>query len=147
MTTPPAGSRASGLLAVPLITDGDVLERVAAIIDPAARRFRTLWLFFLEHGGTQADLVVPVDGIPQRPGTAAIANLCYVAAEAVAHNPALASVIVTLGRPGTLRRTEDDRRLLRALQHGVARHGTPVRMFCLATSEGVRELGPVRPQH
>jgi hypothetical protein len=146
MTTPRAGSQASRLRAIPLITDDDVLQRVALIIDPAARRLRTVWLFFLEHGGTQADLVVPVDGIPRRTEAAVIANLCYVAAQAVAGNPALASVIVTLGRPGTLRRTDDDRRLLRALQQGAARHETPVRMFCLVTPEGVRELGPVRPR-
>jgi hypothetical protein len=146
MTTPRAGSQASDLRAIPLITDHDVLERVAVIIDPAARRLRTLWLFFLEHGGTQADLLVPVDGIPQRPEAAVIANLCYVAAQVVGGNPALASVIVALGRPGALGRTDDDRHLLRALQHGAARHGTPVRMLCLVTPEGVRELGPVRPQ-
>jgi hypothetical protein len=145
MTTPPAGPRAAELVTVPLVTDGDVLERVAAIVDPAARRLRTLWLFFLEHGGTQANLVVPVDGIPSRPAPAVIGNVCYVAAEAIAHNRALASVIIALSRPGTLRRTEDDRRLLRALQSGTARHATPVRMFCLATPEGVRELGPVGP--
>jgi hypothetical protein len=146
MTTPPAGPQASELLAVPLVTDDDVLERVAAIIDPAARQQRTLWLFFLERAGKQANLVVPIDNIPPRLEAADIGNLCYVAREAIAHNPVLASVIVTLSRPGTLRRTDDDRHLLRGLQHGAARHGTPLRMLCLATPEGVRELGPVRPE-
>jgi hypothetical protein len=146
MTTPSAGPQASELLTIPLLTDDDVLERVAAIIDPAARRQRTLWMFFLEHGGTQANLVVPIDGIPLRPQAAVIGQLCYVAGEAIAINPALASVIVTLSRPGTLRRTEDDRRLLRALQHGAASHETPLRMICLATPEGVRELGRPHPQ-
>jgi hypothetical protein len=30
-----------------------------------------------------------------------------------------------------------------ALQWGVAAYGTPIRMLCLATPDGVRELGPV----
>jgi hypothetical protein len=134
------------LLAVPVITDEDVLDRVAAIVDPAARRrHRTLWLFFLQRDGFQANLVVPVDDIPERPDAAVIGNVCYVASESIAQAPSLLSVVITLSRPGTLRRTDFDRHLLRALQHGASRHATPVRMLALATPEGVRELGPVKP--
>jgi hypothetical protein len=133
------------LLAVPVITDRDVLDRVAAIISPAARRYRTLWLFFLRRDGIQANLVVPIDDIPERPEAGVIGNVCYVASESIAQAPSLLSVIITLGRPGKVRRTDSDRHLLRTLQHGASRHATPVRMLVLATPEGVRELGPVRP--
>ncbi len=68
-----------------------------------------------------------------------------MASESVAQAPALHSVVITLGRPGTPRRTSADTHLLRALQHGASRHATPVRMLVLATPEDVRELGPVRP--
>lgn len=146
MVHSPARPTASELLAVPVITDRDVLDRVAAIISPAARRYRTLWLFFLHRDGIQANLVVPVDDIPERPEAGVIGNVCYVAAQSIAQAPSLLSVIITLGRPGTPRRTDSDRHLLRALQHGASRHATPVRMLVLATPEGVRELGPVRPK-
>lgn len=146
MAHSPARPTASELLAVPVITDRDVLDRVAAIISPAARRYRTLWLFFLHRDGIQANLVVPVDDIPERPEAGVIGNVCYVAAQSIAQAPSLLSVIITLGRPGTPRRTDSDRHLLRALQHGASRHATPVRMLVLATPEGVRELGPVRPK-
>ena len=145
MTDSPVGQTASELLAVPVITDSDVLDRVAAIIEPASRRHRTLWLFFLERDGTQANLVVPIDDIPERPEGAVIGNVCYVASESIAQASRLLSVVITLSRPGTMRRTESDRRILRALQHGAARHATAVRMLVLATPEGVRELGPVKP--
>lgn len=145
MAHSPARPAASELLAVPVITDHDVLARVGAIIDPATRRDRTLWLFFLERDGTQANLVVPIDNIPERPEAPAVANVCYVASESIARAPRILSVIITLSRPGTLRRTESDRHILRALQHGAARHATPVRMLVLVTPEGVRELGPVKP--
>jgi hypothetical protein len=145
MAHSPARPTASELLAVPVITDRDVLDRVAAIISPAARRYRTLWLFFLHRDGIQANLVVPVDDIPERPEAGVIGNVCYVAAQSIAQAPSLLSVIITLGRPGTPRRTDSDRHLLRALQHGASRHATPVRMLVLATPEDVRELGPVRP--
>ena len=133
------------LLAIPVISDDDVLDRVAAIISPAARRYRTLWLFFICDDGTQANLVVPIDDIPERPEAPVIHNVCYVASESIAQAPNLRSVIIALSRPGTLRRTDSDRHLLRALQHGASRHATPVRMLVLATPEGVRELGPVKP--
>ena len=144
MAHSPARPAAADLLAIPVITDGDVLDRVGAIISPAARRYRTLWLFFLGHDAIQANLVVPIDDIPERPEAGVVGNVCRVASESVAQAPALHSVIITLGRPGTPRRTSADRHLLRALQHGASRHATPVRMLVLATPEGVRELGPVK---
>jgi len=145
MANSPARQTAPELLAVPVITDDDVLDRVAAIVEPAARRHRTLWLFFLERDGTQANLVVPIDDIPERPDAAAVSNVCYVASESIAQAPSLLSAVIALSRPGPLRRTDSDRHLLRALQHGAGRHATPVRMLVLATPEGVRELGPVKP--
>jgi hypothetical protein len=141
----PNRQTAPALLAIPVVSDGDVLDRVAAIVSPAARRYRTLWLFFLGHDAIQANLVVPIDDIPEQPEAPVIHNVCYVASESIAQAPNLCSVIITLSRPGTLRRTDSDRHLLRALQHGASRHSTPVRMLVLATPEGVRELGPVKP--
>jgi len=133
MAHSPARQTASELLAVPVITDGDVLDRVAAIISPAARRYRTLWLFFLHRDCTQANLVVPIDDLPERPEPGVISNVCHVASESIVAAPSLHSVVITLGRPGASRRTDSDRHLLRALQHGASRHATPVRMLVLAT--------------
>lgn len=145
MAQSPVRQTAPELLAIPVITDADVLDRVAAIVPPSSRRSRTLWLFFLRRDGLQANLVVPIDDIPERPEASVVHNVCYVAAESIAQAPSLLSVVITLSRPGTMRRTEADRHILRALQRGAARHATPVRMLALATPEGVRELGPVTP--
>jgi hypothetical protein len=145
MTASPSGRQATDLLAVPVITDHDVLDRVAAIIDPTARHSRTLWLFFLDAEGGQANLVVPIDDVPERPSADMIGNVCYVAAEAIAQSPPGTSVVITLSRPGTIRLTDADRHFLRALQHGASTHGTSIRMLCLATPAGVRKLGPVSP--
>jgi hypothetical protein len=141
----PSGRQAPDLLATPVITDQDVLDRVAAIIDPAARHSRTLWLFFLDTEGSQANLVVPIDDVPERPATGMIGNVCYIASEAIAQSPPGTSVVITLSRPGTIRLTDSDRHFLRALQHGASTHATSVRMLCLATPVGVRKLGPVTP--
>jgi len=136
---------ASDLLAIPVNTDQDVLDRVAALIDPAARRLRTLWLFFFAPDGSQANLVVPIDDVPERPAAGMIGNICYIASEALTQIGSGGSVVITLSRPGTKRLTESDRHFLSALQHGARRHGTSVRLLCLATPQGIRELGPVTP--
>jgi len=140
-----ATRQATELLATHFRADQDVLGRVAAIIAPAARYDRTLWLFFLGPDGTQAKLVVPIDDIPDRPAPSMLGNVCYVATEAIAHSWPGGSVVITLSRPGGLKLTDSDRHILRAFQHGASVHGTPVRMLCLATPQGVRELGPVTP--
>jgi hypothetical protein len=144
MTNSSAGQGCAGLLIAPVTSDGEVLGRVAAVISPAARHRRTLWLLFLTRDGTQADRVMPVGGLPDRPGAAA-AHVCYLASQSIGQSPGLVSVVITLTRSGALQRTDADRHLLRALQHGASRYATPVRMLCLATPDGVRELGPVRP--
>ena len=145
MTNSPACQGGAELLIAPVISDDDVLGRVAAVISPAARHRRTLWLLFLGRDGTQAGRVMPFDGLPDPPSTAAAGHVCYVASESIARTPGLVSAVITLTRPGPLQRTDADRHLLRALQHGASRYATRVRMLCLATPEGVRELGPVRP--
>jgi hypothetical protein len=145
MDTSPSGRQAPDLLAIPIVTDQDVLDRVAAIIDPAARSNRTLWLFFIDSEGGQANLVVPIDNVPERPAAGMISNVCYIASEALTQCEPGGSVVITLSRPGTARLTESDRHFLRALQHGASTHATSVRMLCLATPAGVRELGPVTP--
>ena len=145
MAESPVRQTAPELLAIPVITDADVLDRVAAIVPPSSRQYRTLWLFFLRRDCLQANLVVPIDDIPEHPEASVVHNVCYVASESIAQAPSLLSVVMTLSRPGPLRRTESDRHLLRALQHGASRHATPIRMLVLATPEGVRELGPVKP--
>jgi hypothetical protein len=142
---PAATRRATELLALHVRADRDVLGRVAAVIAPSSRRDRTLWLFFLGPDSSQANLVVPIDDIPDRPASSMLGNVCYVATESIAHAWPGGSVVITLSRPGALKITDSDRHILRALQHGASVHGTPVRMLCLATPQGVRELGPVMP--
>jgi hypothetical protein len=141
----PAGRQAPDLLAISVITDQDVLDRVAAIIEPAARRHRALWLFFLDRTGGQANLVVPIDNVPEHPAAGMIGNVCYIASEALAQYKPGSQAVITLSRPGTTRLTESDRHFLRALQHGASTHATSIRMLCLATPSGVRELGPAVP--
>lgn len=135
-------SHARDVLAQPVRTDADVLARVGAVISEEARRQRTLWLFFLNADGFQSDVVVPIDGIPESPEPEDAGSVCYIISEALA-GTADGSAIITLGRPGPAEPGDGDLAWLRALQRGGADYQAPIRMLCLATPSGVRELGPV----
>ena len=142
METPHGASLADQLALIPVRTDADVLARVDAIIDPAARRDRTLWLFFLNADGTQAKVVMPIDDIPAYPGPDDADGLFEMLAHLFAPDGPGGSLVVTVTRPGTAGLTDSDRRWAAILRRGADEAGTPVRMFCLATPDGVRGLGP-----
>lgn len=131
------------LLATPVRTDADVLARVATVIDDEARALHALWLFFLDHDGMQNEVVVPIDCIPELPDPQLAGTVCYVISQLLSGAEPEGSAIVTLSRPGLAEPGDADRHWLSALQQGAATHRSPIRMICLATPGGVRELGPV----
>jgi hypothetical protein len=143
---------AEQIAAIPVITDADVLARVGEILEPEARRRRALWMFFFYPDGTQAPVVVPLDGMPEMPGEddaeVAFHMLRHFYGPGAGHNSdddASAdglSFVLTVCRDGALELTDSDQRWLRLLQRGIAEYAAPVRMICLATPEGVRGLGP-----
>ncbi|HSZ38699.1 MAG TPA: hypothetical protein VK817_01945 [Trebonia sp.] len=143
MNTP----HASDVLATPVRTDADVLARVAAILDldDETGNLSTLWLFFIGPDGHQSDVVVPIDPLPDAPDSELADNVCRIVAQVLSGSLPGGQAIITLSRPGAARPAGDDFAWLRALQEGAARHATPVRMLCLATPEGVSELGPAAP--
>ena len=134
---------AEQLAQTPVITDADVLARVDEVIEPAARRERALWLFFFYSDGTQAPVLVPIDDMPELPGD----DDAEVAFHMLRHFYGLTddddlSFVLTVCRDGSLEQTDSDRQWLRVLQGGINEYAAPVRMICLATPEGVRDLGP-----
>ena len=145
METPCGASLADQLARVPVRTDADVLARVDAIIDPASRKDRTLWLFFFNPDGTQANVVMPIDDIPAYPGPDEAEGLFEMLAHLFDPGGPGGSLVLTVTRPGPAGLTDSDRRWAAILNRGAADNGTPVRMVCLATPEGVRGLGPEPP--
>jgi hypothetical protein len=128
----------------PVVTDAEVLARVDAIIEPDARRERSLWLFFFHSDGTQAPVIVPLDAMPEMPGE----EDAEVPFHMLRHFYGLdddsdLSFVLAICRDGPLELTASDRQWLRMLQRGITEHAAPVRMICLATPDGVRGLGPL----
>ena len=140
-------SRTPDILAKPVRTDADVLDRVATLLDLDGEigKLSTLWLFFLHPDGQQSDVVVPIDPLPDAPDAELADSVCHIVAEVLSGSLPGGQAIITLSRPGAAGPVHDDFAWLRALQQGAARYATPIRMLCLATPHGVGELGPAVP--
>jgi hypothetical protein len=143
MDTSHASRQAVDLLATPVRTDAEVLARVSVMIDVRERALQTLWLFFLDRDELQSEVVVPIDGIPDLPDPRLVGNVCYLVSQVLSGDQSDGSAVIALSRPGSAELGEMDLHWLRALQQGAVQHRAPIRMLCLATPAGVRELGPV----
>jgi hypothetical protein len=136
MDIPPA----SDLLATPLLTDADVLERVERIVDPDYRDMPTLWVFFLDQDQMQSPVLVPIDDIPDRPDAEFLGSLGEVLAKTLQGAMPAGSVVLTVTRDGTTAAREADLTWRDQLHDTAAAHDVTVRMICLATPDGVRNL-------
>jgi hypothetical protein len=126
--------------AVPLDTDRDVLRRVDRLLDQDSRRQRSVWLMFLSGDRVQLPVVVPIDDVPERPDPLLVGNLCSVIADVLADAAPGGSAVVTLTRPGAESVDDTDRYWFRALYGAAPERGASIRMLCLATQAGVRQL-------
>jgi hypothetical protein len=126
--------------AAPLDTDKDLLRRVDRLLDLDARHRRSLWLLFLSGEHVQLPVVVPVDDVPDRPDSELVGNLCGVIAEVLEDAAPGGSAVITLTRPGGEAVLETDACWFRALSDAARERGASIRMICLATQTGVRQL-------
>jgi lysophospholipase L1-like esterase len=140
MTTPAAGDAPDLDLTAPLSTDQDVLRRVDWLVDQHSRRNRTLWLLFLSSNGVTLPVVVPIDGVPERPDPQFVGNMCFVIADVLARQAPGGTAVVVLTRPGSESVDDTDRYWFRTIRDAAREHGASIRMLCLATPASVRQL-------
>jgi hypothetical protein len=139
MTTMTGGTPDYDLLA-PISTDAEVLGRVDQLIGTDARRDRSLWLFFLTADAVQLPAVVPVDDMPISPDPDTAGSICHMIAHVLRDAAPGGSAVITLVRDNGLSVTGPDEQWLMALRSAAARTGMHLRMLCLATREGTRQL-------
>jgi hypothetical protein len=85
-------------------------------------------------------VVIPIDGVPERPDSKFVGNMCFVIADVLAHQAPGGTAVVVLTRPGSETVDDTDRYWFRTI-HGAAReHGASIRMLSLATQTSVRQL-------
>jgi hypothetical protein len=140
MTTSAAGDAPDIDLTAPLSTDHDVLRRVEWLVDQHSRRNRTLWLLFLSSADVLLPVVVPIDGVPERPERQFVGNICFVIADVLAHQAPGGTAVVVLTRPGSETVHDTDRYWFRTIHSAAREHGASIRMLCLATPASVRQL-------
>ena len=129
-------------LMAPLDTDADVLDRIDQLIAENARRDRSLWLLFLAADAVQLPVVVPIDDVPAYPDPGTAGSICDVIAHVINSVAPGGSVVISLVRDNGRGVTDSDQHWLMALRAAAARTGVHLRMFCVATTEGVRRLEP-----
>lgn len=134
----PAGHDPAG----PLRADRDVLARVGWLLDSYSRHQRGAWLMFVAATGVQLPVAVPVEPLPGHSELAGARSLCWIAAEAMRQFAPDSLLVLALTRPGPAEAGPGDRKWERALRRAARERGVPVRMLCLATPDGVSELGP-----
>jgi len=125
-------------ISAPLRTDADVLRRVGFCIDDRSRR--SLWLIFVGPDDVQLPLLVPISDIPDDPESAGATSICHIVSRVIAESADGGSAVMALTRPGTGTLTDSDRRWCRTLRAAAADEGAAIRMICLATADGVRQL-------
>jgi|SRR5579863_7849007 len=109
-------------------------------VDTDDRRDRSLWLFFLTADGIQLPVVVPVDDMPISPDPDTAGSICHLITDVLDDAAPGGSAVITLVRGNGLSVTGADQQWLTALKSAAARAGTHLRMLCLATREGTRQL-------
>ena len=129
-------------LTAPLVTDDDVLHRVDRLLDRTSRYRRSLWLLFLSGDGVQLPAVIPIDDTPDHPDQELVGNLCGVIIDVLDDAAPGGSAVVALTRPGDKTIGDTDRSWSHALHEAARERGAPIRMLCLATQGGVRQLTP-----
>lgn len=128
--------------APPLLTHDDVLERVRALVGPAAAN-RQLWIMFVDGDGRQTPVVMPVSDLPRNPGPGGLPGLSAVLAELredLATDLGPGSVILTYERFGAAPVRPADLAWGEALTGACAEAGVALRGVFLSTDGGVRPL-------
>lgn len=122
-----------------LRTDAGVLDCVDQLVGPDARRDR-LCLLFLDADAVQLPVVVSIDDVPASPDPGTAESICGVIANILNDGAPGGSAVITLVRQNELGVTDSDHRWLVAFRAAAEWSGVHLRMFCLATRDGVRRL-------
>ena len=127
-------------ISAPLMTDADVLDRVGSCIGQQSRTDRSLWVMFVDPGGVQLPVLVPIDGVPESPEPGDARAVCHLIAQVLSDAAPGGSAVISLTRPGTRHVSESDQDWTSTLCAAAADEGTTLRMVCLATRDGIRRL-------
>ncbi|UOY01838.1 hypothetical protein [Blastococcus sp. PRF04-17] len=97
------------LPSVPVRTADDLTRRWTGLLDPPVFGARSLWLSWIGVDGLMSPIVIPVDGLPERPDAALLVNLRNVSEGVIdAHLDGSGHLAMALCRPGRPEITPSD---------------------------------------
>jgi hypothetical protein len=126
----------------PLVSDEDVLERVAKLVGNAISD-RQLWLMLVDGDGRQTPVVVPISGIPRNPDARGLAGLSRVLSglrTELATDRGPGAVIFTRERRGSDDPSPLDHAWAAALAEMCRAAGVALRGVYLSTPCGVQRV-------
>jgi hypothetical protein len=123
---------------LPLTTDRDIEDRVAALIGRA--NTRQLWLLFLDEQDVQLPLLVPIEGLPSEPTDEHVGAVVDRVREVMGEIGSSA-VITVLERYSSAALTAQDASWVRFLRSACAERGVNLRAQLLSHRTGVRWIG------
>jgi len=126
----------------PLVTDEDVLARVAKLVGTAITD-RQLWLMLVDGDGRQTPVVVPISGMPRNPDARGLAGLSRVLSglrAELATDRGPGAVIFTRERRGSEEACPLDRAWAAALAKVCRKADVGLRGVYLSTPGGVQRL-------
>ena len=118
----------------PVVSDDELLARVESLVPVAVRR--QLWTLFLDADQVQLPMVVPLEGIPERPDRLAVERWGDALDEVVGEF-GVAAVVFVLERPGPAVDSTSDVAWRDALTGLAAARRYAVRAVLTCTSGGV----------
>jgi hypothetical protein len=126
----------------PLVSDEDVLERVAKLVGTAISD-RQLWLMLVDGDGRQTPVVVPISGMPRNPDARGLTGLTRVLSglrAELATDRGPGAVILTRERRGSDEVSPLDRAWATALADTCRTAGVVLRGVFLSTPGGVQRI-------
>lgn len=118
----------------PVVTDDELLARVESLVPVAVRR--QLWTLFLDADQVQLPMVVPLEGIPERPDRLAVERWGD-ALDEVASEFGVSAVVFVIERPGPAVDSASDVAWRDALSGLSEARRYAVRAVLTCTSDGV----------
>jgi hypothetical protein len=124
---------------IPLRTDALIEERVHTLIGRAT--MRQLWLLFLDEDDIQLPLLIPIDGLPIKPGADSVASVVANIA-ALMEEIAATGLVVVWERYGPATLNAQDTAWAGAFASECQRVRVPLRASLLSHRTGVRWIAP-----
>lgn len=124
---------------LPLSTEKQIEERVAALIGRASRR--QIWFLFVDEHDDQLPLLIPIEGQPSRPHPRDAERFAALLTD-VHERAGARGVIMVIERYGSAELSDSDVEWAKVLHEAAVASGLVMRGVFVSHAKGVRRAAP-----